>query len=106
MATREDFKVLTSRKNFQIAVSVFSDRHACHQPTPVIIMGHGIGAVKDAGLAPFAKAFAAHGYAAITFDYLHFGQSDEQPRNLMVISSQLQDFRDVIAWARNQPDRF
>lgn len=69
-------------------------------------MGHGIGAIKAAGLAPFALAFASKGYYAITFDYLHFGESDGQPRNLLSISGELQDFRDVIAWARQQPDRF
>ncbi|KAJ5727656.1 alpha/beta fold family hydrolase [Penicillium malachiteum] len=107
MASSEDLKIPSSRKpSLRIAVSVFAPEHDSPHPRPVIIMGHGIGAIKAAGLAPFASAFASQGYYATTFDYLHFGESDGQPRNLLSISSELQDFRDVIAWARQQPDQF
>ncbi|KAJ5523289.1 alpha/beta fold family hydrolase [Penicillium frequentans] len=106
MASPEDLKIPSSRDhNLQIAISIFSPEEGL-RPRPVIVMGHGIGAIKAAGLAPFALAFAAKGYYAITFDYLHFGESDGQPRSLLSISGELQDFRDVIAWARQQPDRF
>ncbi|KAH7129781.1 putative alpha/beta fold family hydrolase [Dactylonectria estremocensis] len=69
-------------------------------------MGHGIGGIKAAGLTPFATTFTAHGYVAVTFDYLYFGDSEGEPRNMMEISQELQDFRDVVAWARLQPERF
>ncbi|EUC40280.1 hypothetical protein COCMIDRAFT_109222 [Bipolaris oryzae ATCC 44560] len=69
-------------------------------------MGHGIGAVKGAGLPQFATAFAEQGYAAVVFDYLHWGQSDGEPRGDLVVSRELQDFKDVIAWVRLQPERF
>ncbi|EAW25567.1 alpha/beta hydrolase [Aspergillus fischeri NRRL 181] len=69
-------------------------------------MGHGIGCIKDAGLAPFVTTFAHHGYIAVTFDYLYFGQSEGEPRNLMSVSQQLHDFEDVISWVRTQPERF
>ncbi|KAL2214557.1 putative alpha/beta fold family hydrolase [Sarocladium strictum] len=69
-------------------------------------MGHGIGAVKGAGLPPFATAFAEQGYAAVLFDYLHWGQSDGEPRGDMIVSRELQDFKDVIAWVRSQPEKF
>ncbi|KNG81076.1 alpha/beta fold family hydrolase [Aspergillus nomiae NRRL 13137] len=106
MGAIEDLKIPSSRDHsLQIALSIFSPEN-CLRPRPVIVMCHGIGAIKAAGLAPFASAFAAKGYYAITFDYLHFGESDGQPRNFLSISGELQDFRDVIAWARQQPDRF
>ncbi|KAJ5113807.1 alpha/beta fold family hydrolase [Penicillium angulare] len=106
MAPSEDLKIPSSRDSrLRIAMSIFPPENCLH-PRPVIIMGHGIGAIKAAGLAPFASAFAAKGYYAITFDYLHFGESDGQPRNLLSIPGELQDFRDVISWARQQPDRF
>ena len=44
-------------------------------PHPVVVMAHGIGGVKAAGLAPFAERFAAAGFAAVVFDYRHWGLS-------------------------------
>jgi uncharacterized protein len=106
MAAPEELKITSSRdSNLRIALSVFSPEHNLH-PAAVIIMGHGIGAIKAGGLAPFTSAFTAHGYHAITFDYLHFGESDGQPRNFLSVSGELQDFRDVVAWARQQTERF
>jgi uncharacterized protein len=69
-------------------------------PHAVLIMGAGIGLVKSGGLPPFAEAFQAEGYAAITIDYLSFGSSEGIPRNVLSLSQELQDFRDVIAWVR------
>ncbi|OJJ37970.1 hypothetical protein ASPWEDRAFT_171422 [Aspergillus wentii DTO 134E9] len=69
-------------------------------------MGHGIGAIKAAGLQLFAAACAQAGYAALAFDYLHFESSDGQPRNLMSVPQELRDFRDVNALVREHPDRF
>ncbi|PNP85025.1 hypothetical protein FNYG_01550 [Fusarium nygamai] len=106
MAARQNFAVRSSRTDLQIAVTVYSDGHVPIQPLPVIVMGHGIGAIKDAGLAPFATTFVAHGYTAVTFDYLYFGQSEGEPRNMMNVSQQRQDFRDVISWVRSHPDKF
>lgn len=68
----------------------------------VLVMGPGIGLVKYGGLLAFANAFNAEGYAAITIDYLSFGGSQGTPHNVLDIDRELQDFRDVIAWARAQ----
>ncbi|KAI9930792.1 hypothetical protein MW887_011550 [Aspergillus wentii] len=105
MDSSEDFHILSSRPHHRIAASLFLPQNAS-TPPPTIVMGHGIGAIKAAGLQPFATAFAQAGYAALAFDYLHFGSSDGQPRNLMSVPQELQDFRDVIAWVREHPDRF
>ncbi|PMD41814.1 putative alpha/beta fold family hydrolase [Hyaloscypha variabilis F] len=72
-------------------------------PHAVLVMGGGIGLVKAGGLPPFAEAFQAEGYAALTIDYLSFGDSEGLPRNVLSLSQELQDFRDVIAWVRNNP---
>lgn len=69
-------------------------------PHAVLVMSGGIGLVKSGGLPPFAEAFQAEGYAALTFDYLSFGSSEGNPRNILGLSQQLQDFRDVITWVR------
>lgn len=65
-------------------------------------MGHGIGGTKSAGLLPFARRFLEAGYATVMFDYLYFGDSQGSPENTMSVAQELQDFRDVIAWARRQ----
>ena len=69
-------------------------------PHPTVVMAHGIGGVKAAGLAPFAEHFAAHGFAAVVFDYRHWGHSTGTPRELLSISRQLADYRTVLAFAR------
>ena len=69
---------------------------------PVVVMAHGIGGVKAAGLAPFAERFAAGGFAAMVFDYRHWGRSSGQPRQLLSIRRQLDDYRTVLAWAHAQ----
>jgi len=78
-------------------------------PHPTVVMAHGIGGVKAAGLAPFAEHFAAHGFAAVVFDYRHWGRSTGTPRELLSIKEQLADYRTALAWARAHaavdPDR-
>jgi uncharacterized protein len=69
-------------------------------PHPVVVMAHGIGGVKAAGLAPFAEWFADGGFAALVFDYRHWGDSTGEPRQLLSIRRQLADYRTAIAWAR------
>jgi dienelactone hydrolase len=69
-------------------------------PHPVVVMAHGIGGIKAAGLAPFAERFAGGGFAAVVFDYRHWGDSTGQPRQFLSIRRQLEDYRIVLAWAR------
>jgi pimeloyl-ACP methyl ester carboxylesterase len=51
-------------------------------------------------LDAFAERFSAEGYACLVFDYRHFGASDGQPRQLLDIDHQLEDWRAAIAHAR------
>lgn len=69
-------------------------------PHPVVVMAHGIGGIKAAGLAPFAEHFSDAGFAALVFDYRHWGDSTGQPRQLLSIHQQLEDYRTALAWAR------
>lgn len=70
-------------------------------PVPCIIMGHGFGGTKDILLEQYAIRYTQGGYAALAFDYRHFGESEGEPRQLMLISLQLEDFRAAIAYARS-----
>jgi predicted acyl esterase len=67
-------------------------------PHAVLVMGGGIGLAQSGGLPPSAEAFQAEGYAALSLDYLSFGGSEGTPRNVLSLSQELQDFRDVISW--------
>ncbi|KAJ7082944.1 alpha/beta-hydrolase [Mycena belliarum] len=73
------------------------------KPLAVVIMAHGFGADKTMGLAPYAEALAGIGYASIMFDYRRWGTSDGTPRSLLVVKDQLEDYRTVIKYARQQP---
>ncbi|WP_433655585.1 alpha/beta hydrolase [Nocardia sp. CA-128927] len=66
---------------------------------PVVVMAHGLGAVKEMRLDAFAERFAAAGIAVVVFDYRHFGASDGEPRQLLSIGRQLADWSAAIDYA-------
>jgi uncharacterized protein len=72
-------------------------------PHPAVVMAHGIGAIKAGGLAPFAERFREEGYVAIALDYRSFGGSGGQPREVLSIPRQREDYSTVIGWAFEQP---
>jgi len=69
-------------------------------PVPCIIMGHGFGGTKDMGLEPYAVRFIEAGFAVLIFDYRHFGESDGEPRQLIWIPHQLEDWAGAIKYVR------
>jgi len=73
-------------------------------PHPVVVLGHGLGAIRDMGLDRYAERFQAAGYAALAFDYRHFGASTGEPRQLLDIKKQRADWKAAIAYARSHPD--
>src|SRR5260221_4217517 len=73
------------------------------RPHPAVVMAHGIGAIKAGGLAPFAERFREDGFAAIAFDYRNFGGSGGQPREVLSVPREREDYSTVIDWAAEQP---
>src|SRR6478752_1701674 len=69
-------------------------------PAPMLVMGHGLGAVRGMRLDAYAERFASAGFAALVFDYRHFGASGGEPRQLLDIRRQLEDWRTAVAHAR------
>jgi uncharacterized protein len=67
---------------------------------PCVVMAHGFGGTMDSGLIPFAERFAEAGLDAVVFDYRHFGSSAGEPRQLLSIRRQLEDYAAAIAYAR------
>ena len=71
---------------------------------PVVVLAHGLGGTRVMRLDAFAERFCAAGYACVVFDYRHFGDSDGEPRQLLDIARQLEDWNAAIAYARACPD--
>ena len=74
------------------------------EPVPCVVMAHGFGGVRIARLDAFAERFAAAGFAALVFDYRHFGDSAGEPRQLLDIKRQHEDYRAAVAYARGLPE--
>jgi uncharacterized protein len=70
------------------------------ETAPLVVMGHGLGAVKEMGLDRYAERFRDGGLAVLAFDYRHFGGSEGEPRQLLDINRQLQDWAAALAYAR------
>lgn len=69
-------------------------------PVPCVVMAHGFTATREQALPAYAERFAAAGLAALLFDYRFFGASDGEPRQLLDIGAQHDDFRAAVAYAR------
>jgi dienelactone hydrolase len=65
-----------------------------------VVLGHGFGGVKEARLDAYAERFAEAGYAALVFDYRYHGDSGGEPRLLINIDRQHEDWGAAIAFAR------
>jgi len=73
-------------------------------PHPAVVMGHGLGAVKAGGLAPFAERFCREGFAVVAIDYRQWGASSGWPRDELNVPRQRQDYSTVIGWAAAHPN--
>lgn len=75
---------------------------------PTVVMGHGFSGTQDR-LAENARRFAEAGLAVLTFDYRSFGESGGEPRQVVSVRHQLDDWRCTIRFARRlfdvDPDR-
>jgi alpha-beta hydrolase superfamily lysophospholipase len=69
-------------------------------PHPIVVLGHGFAATREAKLDVYAERFAAAGMAALAFDYRHFGDSEGEPRQLLEPSRETADWHAAIACAR------
>lgn len=67
---------------------------------PIVVLGHGLAGLKSQRLDAFAQRFAEQGYAALAFDYRHFGSSTGEPRQLADVRTQLEDYRSAVTHAR------
>lgn len=62
----------------------------------VILMAHGLAALRHFKLVQYAQRFAKAGYAVVLFDYRYWGGSTGRPRELVSIAAQLEDWHTMI----------
>jgi fermentation-respiration switch protein FrsA (DUF1100 family) len=67
-------------------------------------MAHGLGATRELGLDAYALRFQASGFGVLMFDYRHYGGSQGEPRELMSVGKQLDDWRAAIAFGKTLPN--
>jgi uncharacterized protein len=81
-------------------ISAWLYRPADNGPAPLLVMAHGLGAVRSMRLDAYAERFSAAGYACLVFDYRNFGDSAGQPRQLLDVGMQLADWAAAVSYAR------
>lgn len=72
-------------------------------PAPLLVMAHGLGAVRSMRLDAYAERFSAAGYACLVFDYRNFGDSEGRPRQVLDVGMQLADWAAAVDYARTVP---
>lgn len=72
-------------------------------PAPCVVLAHGFGGTRAMRLDAYAETFAEAGYHALAFDYRHFGDSEGEPRQLLDIRRQHQDWHAALSFARGLP---
>jgi fermentation-respiration switch protein FrsA (DUF1100 family) len=76
---------------------------------PCVVLAHGFGGTVDSGLLPYAERFAEAGLDALAFDYRSFGRSEGEPRQVLSIKGQHEDYASAASFARTldgvDPDR-
>lgn len=70
---------------------------------PAIVMSHGFSAVKEQGIAGFAEAFSAAGFAVVLYDHRYLGASEGEERGRIIPQEQHDDARAALTWISAQP---
>lgn len=68
---------------------------------PIVVLAHGFAAFRELRLDAYAARFAQAGYAALVFDYRHWGASEGSPRRVLDIAKQHADWDAAIAYVRD-----
>ncbi|GAC1420280.1 MAG: alpha/beta fold hydrolase [Burkholderiaceae bacterium] len=71
---------------------------------PVVVLGHGLGAVREMRLDAYSERFAAAGIATLAFTYRYFGDSGGTPRQLMSVRRQLVDWDAALDFVKTCPE--
>lgn len=84
----------------QIQADLYGDFSSSY--ADVIIMAHGLGGEKQCGLDYFAQYYQTLGYHVCVFDHRGFGQSTGPTKYLVDKNSQIDDWKTVIQYIKDQ----
>ncbi|MEU3036783.1 alpha/beta hydrolase [Streptomyces griseoaurantiacus] len=101
MPARTDLTFLSA--GVPCAAWLFTPEDAGERPHGIVVMGHGLGLTRRAGLERYARRFSEAGLAVLVFDYRGFGDSGGSPRETVHVRRQLADWRAAVATARSLP---
>ncbi len=68
----------------------------------VVILNGNVGNIKEQGSLPYAKLLASRGIATLIFDFVNFGESEGQVRNLEDPGQKIDDFRGAVDFIANK----
>jgi uncharacterized protein len=72
-------------------------------PSPAIIVGHPMGAVKEQSANLYATKLAEQGFVTLSFDLSFWGESEGQPRNTVAPDIYVDDFSAAVDFLSTQP---
>lgn len=101
MAIRDDVSFRSGAD--QISAWLYRPEDTCPNGAPLLVMAHGLGGVRVMRLDAYAERFAAAGYACLVFDYRNFGDSGGEPRQLLDVGMQLEDWAAAVDYAHTLP---
>jgi dienelactone hydrolase len=103
MALREDVWFTSGDDRISAWLYRPAGNPSSNKAAPLLVMAHGLGAVRTMRLDAYAERFSAAGYSCLVFDYRNFGDSEGQPRQLLDVRMQLADWAAAVAYARTLP---
>jgi len=98
MADREDLSFESAGE--QCAAWLYRPQGAGAGDVPLVILAHGFAGTREARLWAYAERFRDAGIAALVFDYRYFGDSSGEPRSLISVKRQHDDWKAAVAFAR------
>jgi len=104
MSIEEREVMFKSAETFAAGWLFLPENGALGVRVPAVAMAHGLGAVKEMYLEPFARRFAKAGIAALVFDYRGFGASGGEPRQRISPHDQMEDYRNALTWLSLQSE--
>ena len=82
------------------AATLYRPSTSSGETLPCVVLAAGISQTRRDGFARFAERFADAGFAVLTFDFRHLGNSEGEPRQLIDFKKQRADLTAAIAFAR------
>ncbi|WP_417514248.1 alpha/beta hydrolase [Minwuia sp.] len=73
------------------------------EDAPVVVMSHGLSAIRRMNLDGVARRLQEAGLAVLCYDHRNFGDSGGEPRQEADPWAQVRDMRDAISFARSLP---